>query len=84
MLNEPVLTMPSSRLHPSWRVVWKYRSASSMRCSAIVASAADQHVIAAATTEQDMRGVSSSSPMARNRADKVFECAMPVLEKLPH
>ena len=36
----PLLTMPSSKLQPSWRVLWKYRSASSMRCSAIVASAA--------------------------------------------
>ena len=29
MLKEPVFTMPSSRLQPSLRVYWKYRSASS-------------------------------------------------------
>jgi len=33
MLKLPLLTMPSSRLQPSWRVIWKYRSASSTRCS---------------------------------------------------
>ena len=32
MLKLPLLTMPSSRLQPSLRVYWKYRSASSMRC----------------------------------------------------
>src|SRR5665213_2763423 len=36
----PLLTMPSSRLQPSLRVYWKYRSASSMRCVEMLASAA--------------------------------------------
>jgi len=35
MLKEPVLTMPSSRLQPSERVYWKYRSASSTWCALI-------------------------------------------------
>src|SRR6218665_32919 len=39
MLKEPVLTMPSSRLQPSLRVYWKYRSASSTRWLRISASA---------------------------------------------
>jgi hypothetical protein len=39
MLKEPVLTMPSSRLQPSERVYWKYRSASSTLFVVIAASA---------------------------------------------
>ena len=38
MLKEPVLTMPSSRLQPSERVYWKYRSASSTLFVVIAAS----------------------------------------------
>ena len=39
MLKLPVLTMPSSKLQPSERVYWKYRSASSTRWALISASA---------------------------------------------
>ena len=38
MLKEPVFTMPSSKLQPSARVYWKYKSASSTLCALMAES----------------------------------------------
>jgi hypothetical protein len=44
MLKLPVLTMPSSKLQPSERVYWKYKSASSTLCALMADSALDRWV----------------------------------------